>query len=59
MVAVFQALLRQSADQGKNKRKFLLLFGLSLCAVLLFYGITLQNGFVHDDIGQIVQNEHV
>ena len=27
--------------------------------VLLFYGNTLQNGFVSDDVGQIEQNENI
>ncbi|PIZ88773.1 MAG: hypothetical protein COX90_02795 [Candidatus Nealsonbacteria bacterium CG_4_10_14_0_2_um_filter_38_17] len=40
---------------GKDKIAAIVFFLL----VALFYGNTLWNGFVHDDIGQIVQNEYV
>ncbi|HEY4510070.1 MAG TPA: tetratricopeptide repeat protein [Candidatus Paceibacterota bacterium] len=46
-------------EKGHGVRRVAILFGLSLFAAFLFYGTTLQNGFVHDDIGQVVRNEHV
>jgi tetratricopeptide (TPR) repeat protein len=43
---------------SKIKKDYLVLAIFALL-VALFYGNTLWNGFVHDDIGQIVQNEYV
>lgn len=36
-----------------------LVSGVFVVLILLFYGNTLANGFVHDDIGQVVQNTYV
>jgi len=36
-----------------------MVFAILFVFVLLFYGNTLWNGFVHDDIGQVVRNEYV
>jgi len=40
------------------KKDILVIFVFAIL-VGLFYGNTLKNGFVHDDIGQVVQNEYV
>jgi len=44
--------------QIKIKKEIIvfIVFGIVIAA---FYGNTLKNGFVHDDIGQVVQNEYV
>ena len=42
-----------------NAKKEYLVAGVFAVLVLLFYGNSLGNGFVHDDIGQVVQNEYV
>src|SRR3989344_5509618 len=41
-----------------HKREVLVYFIFGIL-IAVFYGNTLWNGFVHDDIGQIVQNEYV
>jgi len=35
------------------------IFGILAVLIVLFYGSTLTNGFIHDDIGQVVNNEYV
>jgi tetratricopeptide (TPR) repeat protein len=37
----------------------LLVLGIFAVLTVLFYGNTIANGFVHDDVGQIVRNEYI
>lgn len=49
---------RQALRKAHWNRTYVVL-GVSVVLILLFYGNTLANGFVHDDIGQIVLNKYV
>lgn len=51
--------MKQTSLKPKKFNGNLLAFSLFAVLIAAFYGNTLLNGFVHDDIGQIVQNEYI